>query len=73
MRTNETQSYSDYYSASFETNSNWKMIDLPLDKFERKRSNKSTLDAKNIRSFSIVAYGRDFISDVSISKIIFDY
>jgi hypothetical protein len=73
MRTNETQSYSDYYSASFETNSNWKMVDLPLDKFERKRSNKSTLDAKNIRSISIVAYGRDFISDVSISKIIFYY
>ena len=73
IRTNETQSPSDYYSASFEANSYWKMIDLPFNKFERSRSNNSILDAKNIRSFGIVAYGRDFISDVSVSTINFYY
>ena len=73
IRTNETQSPSDYYSASFEANSYWQMIDLPFSKFERKWSNNSILDAKNIRSFGIVAYGRDFISDVSVSTINFYY
>ena len=73
IRTNETQSPSDYYSASFEANSYWQMIDLPFNKFERTWSNNSILDAKNIRSFGIVAYGRDFISDVSVSTINFYY
>jgi hypothetical protein len=50
------------------------MIDLPFDNFKRRRgSNEKTLDAKNITSFAIVAYGRDFISDVSASTIEFYY
>ena len=73
IRTNDTRSYSDYYSASFKATSNWEMINLPFNKFERKRSNNTTLDAKNMRTFGIVAYGRDFISDVSVSTIIFYY
>ena len=71
IRTNETRSHRDYYSASFTTNSNWEMIELPFNKFKHKLSNNSTLEGKNIRTFGIVAYGRDFISDVSVSKIIF--
>lgn len=73
IRTNDTQSYSDYYSASFEVTSNWTVIDLPFNKFVRKRSNNSRLDAKNIRTFGIVAYGRNFASDVSVSTIEFYY
>ena len=73
IRTNETQSPSDYYSTSFKANSYWQMIDLPFNKFERKWSNNSILNPKNIRTFSIVAYGRDFISDVSVSTIDFYY
>ena len=72
IRTNETRSYRDYYSASFKTNSNWEMINLPFDKFKHKLSN-SKLDGKNIRTFAIVAYGHDFISDVSVSTINFYY
>jgi hypothetical protein len=49
------------------------MIDLPFNTFERKRYNTSKLDAKNIRSFAIAAYGRNFISDVSVSTIEFYY
>jgi hypothetical protein len=49
------------------------MIDLPFNKFERKWSTNSTLDAKNIRSFGIVAYGKDYVSDVSVSTIEFYY
>ena len=73
IRTNETQSYRDYYSASFEANSNWEMIDLPFNTFKHRLSNNSTLVGKNIRTFGIVAYGRDFISDVSVSTIDFYY
>ena len=73
IRTNETQSYRDYYLASFEANSNWEMIDLPFKEFKHNLSNNSNLDGKNLRTFGIVAYGRDFISDVSVSKIIFYY
>ena len=73
IRTNENWSPSDYYSAIFKADSEWKMIDLPFNKFERKWSKNSTLDAKNIRSFGIVAYGKDYVSDVSVSTIEFYY
>ena len=73
IRTNENWSPSDYYSATFKADSQWQMIDLPFNKFERKWSANSTLDAKNIRSFGIVAYGKDYVSDVSISTIEFYY
>ena len=74
IRTNDSWSPSDYYAATFKADSDWKMVDLPFDNFQRRRgSNEKTLDAKNITSFAIVAYGRDFTSDVSTSKIEFYY
>ena len=71
--TNDMAYYGDFYSATFQTDSDWKMIDLPFNTFERKRYNTLKLDAKNIRSFAIAAYGRNFISDVSVSTIEFYY
>ena len=73
IRTNDNWSPSDYYSTTFIADSEWKMINLPFNKFERRWSNDSSLDAKKIRSFGIVAYGRDYISDVSVSTIEFYY
>ena len=74
IRTNDSWSPSDYYSATFKAGSDWKMINLPFDNFQRRRgSNEKTLDAKNITSFGIVAYGRDYTSDVSVSTIEFYY
>ena len=72
IRTNETRSYSDFYSATFIAKSKWEIIDLPFTKFKRTFSN-TTLEGKDIRTFAIVAYGREFFSDVSVSKIIFYY
>ena len=54
---------------------------MPFDQFVRKRINingsdtviDSKLEAKNIRSFGIMAYGRDFISDLSVSTVDFYY
>ena len=71
--TNDMAYYGDFYSATFQADSDWKMIDLPFNTFERKRYNTSKLDAKNIRSFAIAAYGRNFTSDVSVSTIEFYY
>ena len=71
--TNDMAYYGDFYSATFQADSEWKMIELPFNTFERKRYNTSKLDAKNIRSFAIAAYGRDFTSDVSVSTIEFYY
>ena len=71
IQTDKTQSYGDFYLISFKTKSNWEVIDLPFNKFKHRFSNNITLNNKNIRTFGIVAYGRDFTSDISVSKVIF--
>jgi hypothetical protein len=49
------------------------MIDLPFSSFKRRWSKDSVLDPKNIRSFGIVAYGREHVSDISVSTLEFYY
>ena len=71
--TNDMAYFGDFYSATFQADTDWNMIDLPFNTFKRKRFNASKLDAKNIKSFAIAAYGRDFTSDVSVSTIEFYY
>ena len=70
IRTSEDRSYRDFYSATFTANENWKIVDLPFTKFKHRYSNRS-LDGNDIRTFGIVAYGRNFYSDVSVSEISF--
>ena len=70
IRTSEDRSYRDFYSATFTANDNWEIVDLPFTEFKHRYSNKS-LDGNDIRTFGIVAYGRDFFSDVSVSEISF--
>jgi len=70
IRTSEDRSYRDFYSATFTANDNWEIVDLPFTKFKHRYSNKS-LNGNDIRTFGIVAYGRNFYSDVSVSEIIF--
>lgn len=73
IRTNESYSPSDYYAITFKTNTEWQMIDLPFNKFERRWSKETALDPKKIRSFGIVAYGKDYVSDISVSTLEFYY
>ncbi len=73
ITTNDRTYRGDYYSATFKADFDWKMIDLPFNKFKRKRSNKTKLDAKNIRRLGIVAYGREYVADISVSTIEFYY
>ena len=72
IRTSEDRSYRDFYSATFTANDNWEIVDLPFTEFKHRYSNRS-LDGNDIRTFGIVAYGRDFFSDVSVSEISFYY
>ena len=72
IRTSEDRSYRDFYSATFTANDNWQIVDLPFTEFKHRYSNRS-LDGNDIRTFGIVAYGRDFFSDVSVSEISFYY
>ena len=71
IRTYFNWSPSDYYSNTFETSPDWKQVDLPFSEFKRSKSRSTALDIDEIRDFGIVAFGRDFKSDVSVSKIDF--
>ena len=70
IRTSETRSYRDFFSTTFIANDKWHVVDLPFKQFKHRFSNMP-LDGNDIRTFGIVAYGRDFFSDISVSKIIF--
>ena len=72
IRTSENRSYRDFYYATFIANNDWEVVDLPFANFKHRFSN-GLLDGGDIRTFSIVAYGRDFFSDVSVSDVIFYY
>ena len=71
IRTYLNWSPSDYYSHTFETSPDWKQVNLPFSEFKRSKSRSTALNINEIRDFSIVAFGRDFESDVSVSKINF--
>ena len=71
--TNDRAYPGDYYYATFKADTDWKMINLPFNNFKRKRSNNLTLEAKNIVRLGIVAYGRNYVSDISVSTIEFYY
>jgi len=74
FRTSDNRRPSDYYSAEFQTGLEWGSIDLPFSKFKRSRFDSSILlSGDKIQSMGIVAYGREHIADVSISKIEFYY
>jgi hypothetical protein len=70
IRTSMDRSYRDYYSATFIAGDKWQIIDLPFVQFKHRYSNQ-ILDGNNLRTFAIVAYGREFVSDISVSEIIF--
>ena len=59
IRTSETRSYSDFFLATFIAREKWQTVELPFEKFKHRFSNK-TLAGNDIRTFGIVAYGRDF-------------
>ena len=73
IRTYSTWSPSDYYYHTFDTSIDWQQVDLPFSEFRRSKSGEMDLGADQMRDFAVVAYGRDFKSDVSVSNISFYY
>ena len=71
VRTYLNWSPSDYYSHTFETSPACRQVNLPFSEFKRSKSRSTALNINEIRDFGIVAFGRDFESDVSVSKIDF--
>ena len=71
IRTYFTWRPSDYYYHTFEAGDDWSQVVMPFSAFKRSTSKTSKLDINDIRDFGIVAYGRDFNSDVSISEVSF--
>ena len=71
IRTYFTWSPSDYYYHTFDTSPNWQDVDLPFDQFKSSKYRQRDLEVDQIRDFAVVAYGRDFKSDVSVSEISF--
>jgi len=71
IRTYFTWSPSDYYYHTFATSPNWQQVDLPFDQFKSSKYRQRDLEVDQIRDFAVVAYGRDFKSDVSVSEISF--
>ena len=63
-----------YQIATFDTSPNWETVEIPFNKFKKLKDNiDSNINAKDIKTFGIVAYGRDFKSDLSVSSIEFYY
>ena len=73
IRTYSTWSPSDYYYHTFDTSIDWQQVDLPFSEFRRSKSGEMDLGADQMRDFAVVAYGRDFKSDVSVSNVSFYY
>ncbi|GAB5446901.1 CIA30 family protein [Gymnodinialimonas sp.] len=58
------------YRAGFDANADWADVTLPLSAFNPSRDPlPAQLRAEDVRSIGIVAYGRDFAADVSVSHI----
>ena len=63
-----------YQIATFDTSPDWETVEIPFNRFKNLKDNKdSNINAKDIKTFGIVAYGRDFKSDLSVSSLEFYY
>ena len=59
-----------YYQASFKSDTVWREVKLPFKQF-KKSSNfmKSAFDQKTIKTIAIVAYGKDYTADITVSEL----
>ena len=59
-----------FYQASFEVTSGWRVVRIPFTDFKAQgRLLGKTLAAEAIKSVAVVAFGRDHNADVSIASI----
>ena len=61
-----------YYQASFKTERNWKVVNIPFEKFKRSSHFlRSVFDPSTIKTIGIVAYGKDHTADIMVSELQF--
>lgn len=70
LKNSQTRLPWQYFYAPFQTSENWKTLELPFSKFEPDRLN-AKLDPSTLKRVAIVAIGREFEADVSVSHIEF--
>ncbi len=69
FRTTQSRRPWHYYAASFRANADWQMIDLPFAAFTAQQAGAIALNAANITSIGIVAYGRDHKADIAVASV----
>jgi len=59
-----------YYQASFKSDTVWREVKIPFKQF-KKSSNfmKSAFDHNTIKTIAIVAYGKDYTADITVSVL----
>lgn len=70
LQTKDTRLRWQYYEAAFETNGQWRQIQIPFAKFTPK-SLRSPLDITALRSIAIAASGKAFDADIFLDEIAF--
>jgi|TARA_B110000196_G_C20916149_1_gene552993 hypothetical protein len=59
-----------YYQAAFSVNSNWQSITIPIESFKRSSIMLSkNIIPSNIKSIAIVAYGKEYLALIDVSKV----
>lgn len=70
LRTRATALPWQYYQAAFESTDDWRDIVIPLDSFKPSgRLLPRSPAAGSVKSIALVAYGRDHVADVALSRI----
>ncbi|MEM1378135.1 MAG: CIA30 family protein [Pseudomonadota bacterium] len=61
------------YRRSFQANTDWSEITLPISSFEASHSSlPERIDAVDVTGIGLVAYGADFEADLSVSTIVLE-
>lgn len=68
LRTPETRRPWAYYRAPLEIGEGWQRIEVPLDAFEGEAI-RAPLDASQLLSVALVAYGEEFEADLQVRRI----
>ncbi len=70
IKTKFTKLYSQYYSASFNTTTEWSDIKIPFINFQKSTSYQPTnFNFQQIRTIGVVAAWKNFIADIALSEI----
>ncbi len=68
LRTGDTLRPWQYYQAAFQTNAQWRQIDIPFTAF-RPENLRAALDPSRIERIGVVAAGKAFTADVAVARI----